>query len=58
MKLAEALKVDTPMLFSMEGYAPNVLNELKIEVLEEIDEATTEVIGGKIDKLEKPHKKK
>ena len=52
-KIAKALKIDTPELFSMTGFPTATLKKYQAEVLEEIEEIAEEVLDEKLKELEK-----
>jgi transcriptional regulator with XRE-family HTH domain len=52
-KIAKALKIDTPELFSMTGFPTATLKKYQAEVLEEIEEIAEEVLDERLKELEK-----
>jgi transcriptional regulator with XRE-family HTH domain len=51
-RIARGLKVDSPELFSMQGFPSATLKEYQKEVLEDIEEAAEEVLEEKLHELE------
>jgi transcriptional regulator with XRE-family HTH domain len=51
-RIARGLKMDSPELFSMQGFPSATLKEYQKEVLEDIEEAAEEVLEEKLHELE------
>jgi transcriptional regulator with XRE-family HTH domain len=52
MKLASVFKVDTPALFSADGFAPHLLEELQVGFINDWEQVTDELIEAKLAELE------
>ena len=52
-RMATALQIDTPQLFSMESYPKEVIKQFQKEVLDELGVAVANAISSRLSNLEK-----
>ena len=52
-RIATALEIDSPQLFSMESYPKEVIKQFQKEVLDELGAAVTSAISSRLSNLEK-----
>jgi transcriptional regulator with XRE-family HTH domain len=57
MKIAAQFNVDTPILFSVDGYAANILQELQADFLKDLGEEARQLALQKLEELEEVLKK-
>jgi transcriptional regulator with XRE-family HTH domain len=52
-RIAKALKIDTPELFSMKGFPTETLKKYQEEIIEDIEEVAEKVLDKKLHELER-----